>query len=123
MSGTGLFGKRGVHIQPRAYVTARAIRGMRGPNDNQKELATRAVFLALQQHAPPAAEQYQAWLDTQHSAERPSQGSKKWDGRKLRRAVVMKRNGCTLAEIGSSIGICTSYVGTTLNALPEGLAA
>lgn len=63
--------------------------------------------------------EYERWLESVKSAD--PRGKWKWTANKLRRAVAMKRRGCTLKEIGESVGLSFYAVSDVLKRLPESL--
>jgi hypothetical protein len=79
------------------------------------------VFVAIHSAAPPPIVEYDAWLDLQLAKTRGKQT--KWTGAKLRRAVIMRRNGCSPPEIGVAVGYSSREVSNWLAKLPEGLRA
>ena len=79
------------------------------------------AFLAIRSAAPPDASEYDAWLSLQLAKTRGS--TAKVTGAKLRRMVIMRRQGSTFAEIGRAVGLTSVTARNWLIALPEALAA
>jgi hypothetical protein len=114
---TGMFPDR-ARVSPKADVLRvdRVVRARYVPHTDCQRLGFELGF--RQQTAAPAAD-YDAWLASVFS---DKGANRKVDGSKLRRAVIMRRNGCTIAEASRVVGICKSGLCQWLNALPPELA-
>jgi hypothetical protein len=94
----------------------RIIRSRYVPHTNCQRFGFELGF--RQQKAAPAAD-YDAWLASVFG----EKGTKrKIDGHKLRRAVIMRRNGHCVTEAGRIVGIGATCLGRWLAALPPELA-
>ena len=80
------------------------------------------VFARIHSEAPPPVEEYETWLALQLAGTRGVKPNE-ITGAKLRRAVVMRRNGCGYREIGQSLARSGHNVKAWLERLPEGLRA
>jgi hypothetical protein len=109
------------------YVRGR-IRGDRdsfaeaGRGTNTVHAGHHGGLLRMHSAAPPPPAEYDAWLQAQ-ATEKTKYGHTVVSGAKLRRAVVMRRNGCALAEIGRSLGVSGKTACLWLGSLPEELRA
>jgi hypothetical protein len=113
-----------VSIKQQALATWRATRSIKSDSGSGAHLYHMATFLHCQSKAPPPITAYEAWLSQYHAEHNPSgRGVKNVTGSKLRRAVVMRRNGCGLSEVGSVIGMGSSALKRWLDMLPPELAA
>lgn len=91
----------------------------RGRGVNTVNAGHYGALLAVHSAAPPPIDAYDEWLVTALSGDK--RAKPKITGSKLRRAVVMKRSGCGIAEIRRAVGV--SSVNEWLNRLPADLAA
>lgn len=109
------------HIRAAALKLHRATRGMKSDSGSGAHLWHKGIYVAVNQSAPPPVDKYDEWL-----AEHLKQ-ARKWkitiSGSRLRRAVVMTRNGSTCREIGSAIGMSGACISGWLAKLPPELAA
>lgn len=81
--------------------------------------------IALRSRKPPPVEEYNAWL------ERPGQNSRRFGlghggpvkaGFRLRRIVIMRREGCSWKECGEALGIRANLAREWVEFLPRELA-
>lgn len=79
------------------------------------------IYVKIHSSAPPPASEYEAWLSDILSGERRAR--LKIDGAKLRRMVVMARQGATQKECGAAVGLSQKRAGEWLKKLPKGLSA
>jgi hypothetical protein len=85
-----------------AYRNEAAIRGMRSEGGSNAHLYHLAQFLPCHSKAPPPVGEYDEWL----VANAPSrQGHSPITGAKLRRAVILRRNGENMLETARLIGM------------------
>lgn len=107
-----------------AYTCDRATKGFRREN-SQCAIVHLGGLAAIHSAAPPPVAEYDRWL-SENSSER-SKGTRSrffnMTGARLRRAVVMRRQGSTLKECGAAIGLTASWMKHWLGRLPQGLAA
>lgn len=96
-----------------------SIRGLRDQSGSSSHVYHVGPLVAMHSSAPPPVAMYEEWLETQLSGTRPAIIT----GTKLRRMVVMRRQGSTLAECGGAVGLSDARAKRWLDALPEGLAA
>lgn len=81
----------------------------------------KGVYLRMHSAAPPPVEEYEAWLAANPVGKK---GKSPVTGTKLRRMVVMRRNGCSLTEITRAVGMtAASAAKRWLDLLPSGLSA
>jgi len=76
--------------------------------------------LRMGNHELPPVDQYEKFV---HKMLAGTRGKPKcvMTGAKLRRAVTMKRNGCSMNEIRDAVGISVSTFYVWLGLLPEGM--
>jgi hypothetical protein len=98
-----------------------AVRGMRDQSGSGAHMYHRGVYATVHSTAPAPVAEYEAWLAGKLKA--PTGQYSKLTGSKLRRMVVMRRQGSSLSEIGSAVGMHLSGACKWLKLLPEGLAA
>jgi hypothetical protein len=100
----------------------RSIRDMRTPN-HHCAVGTGATFLTIQSLPLPSIGEYAAWVSPILAARNPlGRGCATWaTPEHLRRAVAMRRNGCSFAEIGATTGASGGIVGRWLRRLPPEL--
>jgi hypothetical protein len=80
------------------------------------------TLLACHSAAPPPVEEYDRWLEATLTDRQKRHAQV--TGTKLRRMVVMKRNGCSLTEIGRGCGgFNPKFASNWLAKLPPELAA
>lgn len=104
------------------YATHRAIRGMKNSEGGNARLVHLGIGVAIHSKAPPPVEEYDAWVEgiiCQAKANRLPDIT----GTKLRRMVIVRRQGGSLKECGAAVGKSCSYAQKWLAKLPEGLAA
>ena len=77
----------------------------------------RGNLIAMRSATPPPLEQYQQWL--QANAPRGA----KVTAQKLRRAVIMLRQGSSHKEVATAVGMCSHIIIKWVRKLPEGMAA
>jgi len=95
--------------------------GISGGNTHY-QMYSRAGSLRVRDTKPlPTEADYQAWMDA-HFNKPNSLKHVKWTARKLRLAVVMRRNGCPHAELRDALGMkSASAISSFLSNLPEEL--
>jgi hypothetical protein len=103
-----------------AYRNEAAIRGMTADGGSGAHLWHMAPYVACQSVPPPPIEQYEAWLIGNPIGKHARSAI---TASKLRRAVIMKRGGQTLRDIGRAIGMAGPSVGNWLAKLPQELRA
>ena len=79
------------------------------------------IYLKSHSAAPPAVDEYDAWFERQLAGTRGRQT--KLTGTKLRRMVIMRRQGETYKDIAVVAGVSACVAHDWLTRLPEGLAA
>ena len=91
-------------------------------NNNQCQLYSLAQGMIVQDtKLPPSEADFQAWLDILFNKP-SSRALTVWSARKLRRAVIMRRNGCQWAEVRDALGMKNaSCVANFMRRLPEEL--
>lgn len=95
---------------------------MRSDSGSGAHLYNVAVFANVRETAAPPVERYEHWLSSQRVGV-AVHGLAHMTATKLRRAVVMRRGGQTLADIASATGLSTTCVSRWLKSLPEDLSA
>lgn len=82
------------------------------------------VFLRMHSATPPPAEEYNRWLaDWIATSDKHGRGKTPLTGAKLRRIVVMRRQGSSLAECGRAVGVSPKPVLDWLARLPVEMSA
>lgn len=82
----------------------------------------RGAYLRMHSAVPPPVEEYEAWLcEYRANADRRSRTAV--SGQKLRRMVVMRRGGSTLAECARAVGLQAPTAKRWFEALPPELTA
>jgi hypothetical protein len=99
----------------------RAIRWGGAPNTHC-ELFSGAGAVAVQNKRLASTDDYEGWFSAELAkVDARARASVKMDGRKLRRAVQMVRNGFNPTEIGKTIGVNGPNVALWVSRLPEEL--
>lgn len=101
-----------------------SLRGLRDQTGSASHIYHRGIYVTCHSTAPPSATEYQRWFELHRSPDpRGRSRIKTLDGAKLRRMVVMRRQGSSLVECGLAAGITGKAASEWLSRLPEGLAA
>lgn len=98
-----------------------AIRGLRDQSGSSAHLYHKGVYVAVHSAAPPPVEVYDQWIADNHPLKRRCGGA--IEGRKLRRMVVMRRQGSSLKECGEAVGHSKHFARSWLSLLPTELGA
>ena len=107
----------GSHPRKEASRYRRAISRWGCPN-NQSQMVTAAPLMAVHAQATAPLSDFEAWWSAYpHDCRAPT----RMDARKLRRAVIAIRNGCTCAEAAKAIGLTGGRLKIWLDRLPPEL--
>ena len=94
-----------------------SIYGLRTQN-HHCSLPTMAGFIRIASAKAPPVEEYDAWIAARASAD--PRGRQKIDGAQLRRAVLMRRSGSSVADVVERFGKIAAKL---INQLPSELGA
>lgn len=92
-----------------------------GRGSNTVHAGHHGGLLRMHSATPPPVEEYERWLSERLSNDRRARP--KITGAKLRRMVVMRRQGSEMAEIGRAVGLKGAGPRKWLAMLPPELAA
>lgn len=106
------------------YLCDKATRGFKRQN-HHASIVHLGPMAAIRSATPPPVVEYDAWLAERAPDCRNGVRSRGFNmtGAKLRRMVVMRRQGCTGQDIGLALGITAIAANGWLRKLPEGLTA
>jgi hypothetical protein len=114
-------------IKQRAIATERMLGNIRSDGGSSCHLVSMAIYLRVRTQAPPPVAEYEAWYQENAAARGKRRvgcaGSAQMDGSKLRRAVVLIRNGHSLNSAGKILRHSAPALKGWLDRLPPELAA
>lgn len=101
-----------------------AVRGMHDQSGSGAHIYHKGHYATIHSSAPPPIEEYERWLSERSAGFDPLKGRRPpIAATKLRRMVVMRRQGSSLKECGDAVGLGFSQAKVWLDLLPEGLSA